>query len=122
MQHDFCLTKTHLTKEEMDHINRISYPSTKDTIMYAVLCTRPDILYALSASSIYQIDFGETHWVPVKNILRNLRMAKDSFLIYGGQEDLGVISYTNSIFQTEKDGFRSQLDNVFCLNGGIMSH
>ncbi|KAI5411335.1 hypothetical protein KIW84_056433, partial [Lathyrus oleraceus] len=61
------------------------------------------------------------HWVAVKNILKYLRRTKDSFLIYGGQEELTVIGYTDASFQTDKDDFRSQSGYVFCLNGGAVS-
>ena len=86
--------------------------------MYAILCTRPDVSYALSATSRYQSDPGDAHWVAVKNILKYLRRIKDSFLLYGGQEELAVIGYTNASFQTDKDDFRSY---VFCLKGGAVS-
>ncbi|KAI5435349.1 hypothetical protein KIW84_021961 [Lathyrus oleraceus] len=83
--------------------------------MYAILCTRPYVSYALSSMSRYQSDLGDAHWVAVKNIHKYLGRTKDSFLIYGGQEELDVIGYTNAIFQTNKDDFRSQSGYVFCL-------
>ena len=42
-------------------------------------------------------------------------------MIYGGQEELAVIGYTNARFQTDKDDFRSQFGYVFFLNGGVVS-
>ena len=123
MQHGLCLSKTQSpsTKEERDHMNKIPYASTIGSIMYAMLCTRPDVSYALSATSRYQSDPGDAHWVAVKNILKYLRRTKDSLLIYGGQEELVVIGYTDASFQTDKDDFRSQSGYVFCLNGGAVS-
>jgi len=123
MQHGLCLSKTQSpsTKEERDRMNKIPYASAIGSIMYAMLCTRPDVSYALSATSRYQSDPGDAHWVAVKNILKYLRRTKDSFLIYGGQEELAVIGYTDASFQTDKDDFRSQSGYVFCLNGGAVS-
>ena len=90
--------------------------------MYAMLCTRPDVSYALSIMSRYQSDLGESHWIEVKNILKYLRRTKDAFLLYGGQEDeLVVNGYTDASFQSDKDDFRSQSEYVFCLNGGTVS-
>ncbi|KAI5395729.1 hypothetical protein KIW84_062059 [Lathyrus oleraceus] len=85
MQHGLCLSKTQSpsTKEERDHMNKIPYASAIGSIMYAMLCTRPDVSYALSATSRYQSDPGDAHWVAVKKILKYLRRTKDSFLIYG---------------------------------------
>ncbi|KAK8584338.1 hypothetical protein V6N12_068582 [Hibiscus sabdariffa] len=52
--------------------------------MYAMICTRPDLSYALSMTSRYQANPGEGHWTAVKNILKYLRRTKDVFLVYGG--------------------------------------
>ena len=44
------------------------------------------------------------------------------FLVYGGlEDDLVVNGYTDVSFQSDKDDFRSQSGNVFCLNGGAVS-
>ncbi|KAI5418427.1 hypothetical protein KIW84_042892 [Lathyrus oleraceus] len=90
MQHGLCLSKTQSpsTKEERDRMNKIPYASAIGSIMYAMLCTRLDVSYALSATSRYQYDPGDAHWVAIKNILKYLRRTKDSFLIYGGQKEL----------------------------------
>ncbi|KAK9003720.1 hypothetical protein V6N11_084352 [Hibiscus sabdariffa] len=33
---------------------------------------------------------GEGHWTAIKNILKYLRRTKDLFLVYGGEEELGI--------------------------------
>ena len=72
--------------------------------------------------SRFQSDPGECHWIAVKNILKYLRITKDIFLIYGGQEGELVISgYTDTGFHSDLDDFRSQSGFVFCLNGGAVS-
>ncbi|WJX29428.1 hypothetical protein P8452_18069 [Trifolium repens] len=123
MQHGLCLSKTQSpsSKKERERMNEIPYASAIGSIMYAMLCTRPDVSYALSATSRYQSDPGESHWIAVKNILKYLRRTKDSFLIYGNMEELAVVAYTDASFQTDKDDFRSQSGYVFCLNGGAVS-
>ena len=89
--------------------------------MYAMLCTCPDVAYALSVTSRYQSNPGEANWVATKNILKYFRRTKDKFLIYGGEEELVVNGYTDPSFQIDKDDFRSQSGFVFCLNGGAVS-
>jgi len=88
-------------------MNKVSYASAIGSIMYAMINTRPDISYALSVSSRYQSDPGESHWTAVKNILKYLRRTKDVFLVYGGQEELVVTGYTDASFQTDKDDLKS---------------
>ena len=78
-------------------MNEISYASTVGSIMYAMLCTKPDVAYALGIASRFQADLGEDHWKAVKNILKYLRRTKDIFLIYGGS-DLKLKDYTDSSF------------------------
>ena len=116
-----CKNQCPSTQDERDRMSKIPYASAIGSIMYAMLCTRPDVSYALSVTSRYQSNPGESHWIAVKNILKYLRKTKDAFLVYGGEEELVVSSYTDASFQTDKDDFRSQSGFVFCLNGGAVS-
>ncbi|XP_024965874.1 uncharacterized protein LOC112506079 [Cynara cardunculus var. scolymus] len=110
-----------VTSQESERMSKIQYASATGSIMYAMICTRPDISYALSMTSRYQSNPRDSHWIAVKNILKYLRRTKDSFLVYGGEEELSVKGYTYASFQTDKDDFRSQSGFVFCLNGGAVS-
>ena len=89
MSHGINLIKTQCPKknDERDRMSKIPYASAIGSIMYAMLCTRSDVSYALSITSRYQSDPGESHWTAVKNILKYLRRTKDIFLIYGGLEE-----------------------------------
>ena len=87
-------------------MSKIPYASAIGSIMYAMLCTRPNVFYALSITSRYQSNLGESHWIAVKNILKYLRRSKDMFLVYGGlEDDLVVNGYTYASFQSDKDDF-----------------
>jgi hypothetical protein len=99
----------------------ISYASAIGSIMYAMLCTCPDVSYTLSATSRYQLNYGEAHWTIVKNIIKYLRRTKEVFLAFGGEEELIVKGYSNASFQTDKGDSKSQSDFVFYLNGGAVS-
>ena len=108
------------TQDERTHMNMIPYASTIGSIMYAMLCTRLDISYALSVMNKYQSDPGMGHWVAVKNILKYLRRTKDVFLIYG-DGDLIVERYSDAGFQFDRDNSKSQSGYMFTLNGGAIS-
>ena len=86
-----------------------------------MVCTRLDVSYALSATSRYQANLGESHWTAVKSILKYLRKTKDMFLVYGGEDDLVIKGYTDASFQTNRDNFHSQSGYVFILNGCAVS-
>ncbi|KAK8684129.1 hypothetical protein V6N13_040161 [Hibiscus sabdariffa] len=109
------------TPQERERMSQIPYASAIGSIMYAMICTRPNLSYALSMTSRYQENPGEGHWIAVKNILKYLRRTKDVFLFYGGKEELGIKGYIDASFQTDKDDSRSQSGFVFCLNEGTVS-
>src|SRR5436189_2101617 len=123
MSHGVSLSKAQCLsiQDEMDRMSKIPYASAIGSIMYAMLCIRPDVSYALSITSRYQSDPGESHWTAVKNILKYLRRTKDLFLVYGGDEVLVVKGYNDASFQTDKDDSRSQSGYMFCLNGGAVA-
>ncbi|KAK8690897.1 hypothetical protein V6N13_074423 [Hibiscus sabdariffa] len=123
MRHGISLSKEMCpsTPQERERMSQIPYASAIGSIMYAMICTRPDLSYALSMTSRYQANPGEGHWIAVKNILKYLRRTKDVFLVYGGEEELRIKGYTDTSFQTDKDDSRSQSGFVFCLNEGTDS-
>ncbi|XP_057788404.1 secreted RxLR effector protein 161-like [Salvia miltiorrhiza] len=100
-------------------MTRVPYASAIGSIMYAMLCTRPDVAHALSVTSRYQSNPGEEHWKVVKSILKYLRRTKDLFLIYGGGE-LKLEGFTDSSFQSDKDDSKSMSGFIFTLNGGAI--
>ena len=123
MSHGIRLSKTQgpVTTDERSGMEMIPYASAVGSIMYAMICTRPDVSYALSVTSRYQSNPGECHWTAVKNILKYLKRTKDVFLVFGGEEELSVKGYTDASFQTDLDNSRSQSGYVFLVNGGAMS-
>jgi hypothetical protein len=78
------------TVKDRETMSNMPYASAIGSIMYAMLCTRPDVSNALSLTSRYQSDQGVEHWTVVKNILKFLNRTKEIFLVYGGDEKLVV--------------------------------
>ena len=124
MTHGITLSKSMCpwTQDERTRISMIPYASTIGSIMYSMICTRPNVLYAQSFMSRYQSDSSEGYWVAVKNILKYLRRTKDIFLIYGDRHsDLHAKGYTNANLQSDRNDSNSQSGYVFTLNGGEIS-
>ena len=105
-------------KEEM---SIIPYASAIGSIMYAMLCTRPDVNLAVSLVGRYQSNPGKEHWIVVKNIRKYLKRTNDMFLVYGGDEELVVKGYVDASFDTDLDDSKSQTRYVYILNGGAAS-
>ncbi|KAJ9535212.1 hypothetical protein OSB04_un001707 [Centaurea solstitialis] len=111
-----------VSSQDQDKMKSVPYASAIGSIMYAMLCTRPDVAYSVSVTSRYQQNPGEPHWVAVNNILKYLRRTKEMFLVFGGSEDeISVTGYPDASFQTDRDDFRSQSGYIFTLNGGAIS-
>ena len=87
--------------------------------MYTMLCTRPDICYAVGIVSRYQSNPGLDHWIAVKHILKYLRRTRNFMLVYSGG-DLNPIGYTDSDFQSDRDSRKSTSGSVFTLGGGAI--
>jgi Reverse transcriptase (RNA-dependent DNA polymerase) len=104
MNHSAQLSKTQcpLTTDERSIMSRVLYASAIGSIMYVMLCTRPDVSYALSVTSRYQANPSLEHWNTAKNILKYLKRTKDMFLIYGGDSEIVVSGYTDVLTSYEK--------------------
>ena len=111
MTHGIILPKSMCPKiqDERTHMSMIPYASAIGSIMYAMLCTRLDVSYALSVMSRYQSDPSEGH----------LRKTKDLFLIYG-DGDLIVSGYIDVGFKYDRNDLKSQFGYVFTLNSGAI--
>ena len=108
------------TQEEREKMRNCPYASAVGILMYAMLCTRPDICYRVSIMSRYQSNPGFEHWTVVKHILKYLNRTKHYFLVFGG-EDLTIQGYTNSNFQFDIDDRKSISGFVFTLGKGAIS-
>ena len=87
--------------------------------MYAMLCTRPNIFYAVGIVSRYQSNPRMGHWIAMKHILKYLRRTRDYMLVYSGG-DLNPVRYTDSDFQSDKDSQKSTSGSIFTLGGGAV--
>ncbi|GKC78946.1 zinc finger, CCHC-type containing protein [Tanacetum coccineum] len=73
------------TPSEVQRMQRVPYASAIGLIMYAVRCTRPDVVFTQNLCSRFQQNLIEIHWTAVKTILKYLRNTKDMVLVYGAK-------------------------------------
>jgi hypothetical protein len=74
------------------------YASLVGTLMYAQICTRPDIAYVVGVLGRFQSDPGLDHWRTAKKVLRYLQGTQDYMLTYNKSDLLEIVGYTNSNF------------------------
>jgi len=62
-----------ITVEEHEYITHVPYASAVGSLMYATVCTRPNLSQAVSMVSRYMHNPGRGHWKAVKWILRYIK-------------------------------------------------
>ena len=71
------------TQEDIEYMSKVPYQSAVGSLMYAMVCTRPDIAHAVGVVSRYMSNPGKQHWLAVKWILRYLRGTTSQALCFG---------------------------------------
>ncbi|KAF2325740.1 hypothetical protein GH714_034652 [Hevea brasiliensis] len=107
------------TDKEMEHMSSVSYLSAIGSIMYAMVCTQPDIAHAVSVVSGHMACPRKEHWQTVKWILRYLKGTKDVGLTFdrANMSD-SVIGYVDSDFAGDLDKRRS-LTGLFDIRSSV---
>ncbi|XP_073051273.1 secreted RxLR effector protein 161-like [Primulina eburnea] len=106
--------------EEIHEMSKVPYFSAIGSLMYAMMCTCPDICYAMGLVSRYQSNPRRRHWSAVKKILRYLKGTTDYFLCYQGK-DLTLKGYTDADWGGDLDERKSTSGYAFLLNDGCIS-
>ena len=71
------------TQEEEDKMSKVPYATIVGSLMYAMVCTRPDIAHVVGVVSRYMSHPRIEHWNTVKWILIYLRGTSKSIYILG---------------------------------------
>ena len=106
---------------ERNEMKKIPYASAVGSLMYAQVCTRPDIAFAISVLGRFQSDPGMDHWRAAKKVLRYLQRTKDFMLTYRHSDLLEVIGYADADYAGCADDLKSTSGYLFMLAGGAIS-
>ena len=106
---------------EREHMKNIPYASAVGSLMYAQVCTRPDITFVVGVLGRYQSNPGLNHWKATKKVMRYLQGTKDYMLIYRRTYSLEVIGYSDADFVGCVDSRKSTSGYIFKLADGVVS-
>ncbi|RVW97571.1 Retrovirus-related Pol polyprotein from transposon TNT 1-94 [Vitis vinifera] len=106
---------------EREQMKNIPYASAVGSLMYAQVCTRPDIAFAVGMLGRYQSNPGINHWKAAKKVMRYLQGTKDYKLMYRRTNNLEVVGYSDSDFAGCVDSRKSTSGYIFILAGGAIS-
>jgi hypothetical protein len=108
------------TDEEKEDMERIPYASAVGSLMYAMVCTRPDIAHAVGVVSRFLSDPGREHWNAVKWIMRYLRGTSKLCLSFGSGKPM-LVGYTDSDMAGDVDTRKSTSGYLITFSGGAVS-
>ncbi|KFK23216.1 hypothetical protein AALP_AAs44667U000300 [Arabis alpina] len=100
---------------------QVPYASAVRCLMYAIVCTTPDLAQAVSQVSKYMSNPGRDHWNAVKWILRYLKGTTEYGLRFGDQKCVAVLGYVDSDYAGDLDNRRSTIGYVFTPAAGPVS-
>lgn len=103
-------------------MERVPYASVVGSIMYCMICTRPDLAYAISVTSRFMSCPGKEHWQALKWILRYLNGSRSVGLLYqaSGQEREEVKGFVDSDYAGCLDTRKSLSGYIFTACGGAI--
>eukprot|EP00253_Pinus_taeda_P032183 PITA_32183 len=113
------------TQEEEEDMSHVPYASAIGNLMYAMVCTRPDIAHVVGVLSRFMIKPGKEHWTTVKRVFRYLRGTSDYGLCYQGrlrlERMLDIRGFVDADWARDVDQRISTSGYVFNLFGGVVS-
>jgi len=104
------------TEEEESHIFKVPYISAVGSLMYAMVCTRPDITHAVGVVSKFLSNPGKGHWEGVKWILRYLKGTSKMHLSFK-RSNLTLQGFSDADLGGDLDGRKSTIGYIFTLGG-----
>ncbi|XP_062112968.1 secreted RxLR effector protein 161-like [Humulus lupulus] len=104
-------------------MDNVPYASGIESLMYAMVCTRPDLAQAMSIVSKFISNPEESHWEALKWILRYVKGTLDVGLIYDSRftNKDEVAGYVDSDYAGCLDTRRSTTGYVFTAQNGCIS-
>ncbi|KAJ9536138.1 hypothetical protein OSB04_un000681 [Centaurea solstitialis] len=107
--------------KEKAEMLKVPYASAVGSLMYAMVCTRPDLAHCVGVVSRFLANPGRSHWTAVKTAFRYLKGTEAHGLIFGLHNDCEIVGFCDSDYAGDRDGWRSTSGYVYTLGGTAIS-
>jgi hypothetical protein len=74
----------------------VPYQQAVGSLMYAMLCTRPDLAYPISVVSQHMANPSLEHWIAIKRIFRYLQSTLEFKFCFRGLAPQGLVKYCDA--------------------------
>nr|GEV97802.1 retrotransposon protein, putative, Ty1-copia subclass [Tanacetum cinerariifolium] len=110
-------------EEDKKDMSRVPYSSAVGSLMYAMVCTRPNLAHVVRVVSRYKHNLGKMHWEAVKCIIRYLKRTSKIGLSFekGRASPKGVVGYVDSDYAGDLDARKSLSSYIFSHCGSAIS-
>ncbi|WVZ02051.1 hypothetical protein V8G54_022857 [Vigna mungo] len=111
------------TEEERKKMESVPFSNGIGSIMYGMVCTRPDVAHGVSVLSQFMVNPGPTHWEALKWMLRYIRGSLGTGLLFQNNFQGGgyIEGFVDSDFAGCLDTRKSRSGYVFTLFGTAVS-
>ncbi|KAH9762145.1 Integrase catalytic domain-containing protein [Citrus sinensis] len=115
--------KVYLLKKSLYRLKQSPMQCAVGSIMYAMVCTRPDLAHRVGVISRFMGNPGKDHWNAVKWVVRYLRGTVVTAIVFGKISGASpeVVGFVDSDSATDNDRRRSITGFVFTMCGGAIS-
>jgi hypothetical protein len=113
-------TQCLVTDEDTEYMSRVPYSSVVGSLIYAMVCSHPDLSYAMSLVSRYVANPGKEHWKAVQWIFRYLRGTSKACLKFG-RTGMRLVGYVDLDYAADLDKRRSLTGYVFTVGDYAVS-
>jgi hypothetical protein len=112
--------KTKLKKNvnKDDEMVKVPYQQAVGSLMYAMLCIRPNLAYPISMVSQHMANPILEHWIAMKRIFQYLQGTLQFKLRFGGLSPQDVVGYCDADWAGDLEDKRSTTGFVFMMGGG----
>lgn len=98
-----------------------SYRELMGCLMYLSVCTRPDIAFACSQLSQYNVNFNKSHWIAAKRILRYLAGTINYALCFVKSRELNLTAFADADWANDPIDRRSYTGFVIKLGSNTVN-
>ena len=109
------------TESEKKTMANIPYREAVGSLMYLMMCTRPDIASAVQFVSRFSSNPAPQHWEAVKQIFRYIRKTMSLQLTFKKQGVVNLTCFSDSDWESCEDTRRSNSGYIFLLGGAAVS-
>lgn len=109
------------TDAEVAAARHLPYQSVIGSLMWAAICTRPDVSHVVGQLSKFNSCYTLAHWAAAKHLLCYIWGSLDVGITYTRTPSPTLLGYADADYANDRDSRRSVTGYLFCYGGSAIS-